>query len=781
MGRFTRGSLLKTVIASILISGVAYYCQTSVSAAVEPSVVKKVSFRLLTPNSPTPEYELTAHVDGGEFNDDLRTDAYDFLEFGGNFAKPIESTIRAALSNNNQDVDIKFQVEPNKTADATQGMVRIKGSVIETYDSAPQKSFKMSGAVQERHTLLSDQSIVKRYEYSPLLSKYANNKDFLQQGFANIKHAPATFNEQDTYQPGIVYQQGQPSKGDQAADAVTWDRNGKPMVKDSANTIFMALADGLKEAWKNKGTVTGGKLGFAKLLALGGPFGDALDMVFNLLGGSTNDPYTEALGQIKEKISELSTQMDSVADLIKVESTKQQYQTEIREFKGFVTKDLSSPENVAKIHTFYRTMHQLLDNESNVKSLSESGQMQLEAATRGIFSSGQPGEQNILNHPIPDNWGLVNNFAYFGRMLTGEDGKTMDMFKTFATYDSLKYNYNTQTFDERAQFNQSIKALYTYYYLPLYVSIAYDAYSAAAQANESKAMMVQIDDVMNNPKNSRYEKVQADVNDVANLHTLHEKYLAAYNVAQNHIKNDKELLGDYDGAVAGNVDNTTSSTTGSQFDFLANKKMVAKAYGMEMNDPSIDPTYTGTHGHLDAEKANADDGEVFAYRIQKYIKTEKKPEYIVGLAYFANSQYNNDWQQWYLRKENTDLKVHNSDVDLIKNKALKPDEISKLKTSVKIGKTLNGELASAGIQTDGYIYAGKCINKSDPYSGAAYPTYTANVQRINANGEMEEHKAFNENHHCIGHTDDIVYDQTQLAILVEAPSQKVNYKPYYNY
>ncbi|MDR3242252.1 MAG: hypothetical protein LBT37_08795 [Lactobacillaceae bacterium] len=737
----------------------------NVSADSTSAHVEQTNVQLLTPNSPTPQYELDLKVTGGIFDNDLQDDAPDTLLFGGNFEKT--NSVNAKLSFDKKEAVIKFTVTPDQSANRKNiGSVTIKADGI--------------------------------------------NPD------NNVRKDVTINNLEDTYVPGVVYNTAGVGNDSGVAGRITWEQNGKPMLKDSINTGFLALADGLKENWKKGGAVQGGKIGFAKLLCLGGPFGDALDMILKTINGSGKDQYIEALEGIKNQINTLSGDIKNYAMIGNQVTLYTSYRAEINDFLKTMNSDLDNTKVNLPIKDLYRAIDKSHIIDPSYKTISDNDLQSVRTAARKVFSSGGIGLDGFQYGSQLD---VLTQFEKFAKAATGEITTNKDnIFKQYSAYMSLKHNYNSSTFNERLAFNDQVKQVYFYYYFPITFAIAFEQYDAQGQINTANDEIARIDQLLNykesdgmfDTKISKLQNYEVGLRfarlstaDKDNLGKTRDWFANRIKDLQRISDDDKDFLGEYEGVKAGgDVTSVTSSTTRQTFDFLKSKKLFAKGCGSEMDDPTLDPSFKDGHGHLSAEIINFKHGLIYSYWAHKYLKqnTETISNYEAAIANFANGHSGSTWswqmsgdsKKWYAtggyvsNGTGSNFGVHDSQYNLMHG-CLSADDVKMLGQSAKFGHTVFNELEEAEFKNmDGFLYAGHAKNSSVNGGFLKAPTFTASIYRLKSDGKSEEEvKAFNENWHCQKwNVTDVIHDEGKLFVLQPADVKAdgcVDYTPSYNY
>ncbi|MCM0582539.1 hypothetical protein H9L19_03125 [Weissella diestrammenae] len=734
-----------------------------------PAQVRQTSFRLVTPDSPLPKYELKLHVDNGAFATDLADYPMDELEFSKNFKQT--NDVNVQLENAGTDATITFLVTPDQSTERLdKGTIKIKGEVIRTY-----KARAVAKQVTNKAVFGTGQTTAQTFGITPPMKQIGNAVRGESQ-FDNTIHKNVAFDEIDTYQPAIYYQPGE-NDGTGVTGKITFDKNGKPMLKDCANTAFLAIADGLKEAWKQRDKSAGGTVGLAKLMCLGGPFGDALDMLLTIISGPQKDVYMEKLNDISKQIDGLKEQMNSVFNAIRDATEKAAYKDEINQFLSVKELNLNISSVKIPIKNMYDTINSSGILTKSAADLSPRDLEELRKVAHSVFANATV---DLLGNESGSNYYVLDQFEKFSKVASGEVSvDNNNIFKTFAAYESLKYNYNTQYFAERRQFDESLKAMYLYYYFPVTFSIAFDAYDEGEQIISANQAIQKCRDLLNGQNHSKLSQ-----RDKENLATAIAYLESKVKTLERNVNNDKVMLGDYG---TNTPTNPTSNSVGpgNLFDLMKSKKLMAKLYGTEIDDPSITSELVPGHGHLSAEETNAKQGLVFANRIHKYIG--KNPVTYLGQHIAIASIVNNTNSY---KKVDGSYCTANCSADCYRDVHsplnLSNEDIKNLALNAKPSKTIYSELSAAGVNVNGFVWTNKAQDESVGSGFMRAPDFKASIWRINQTNNSEEKvQIYRQNFHYLNSKiTDETNDFSKCVILQTGDVSKsgyVNHTPAYPY
>ncbi|MDR3242007.1 MAG: hypothetical protein LBT37_07525 [Lactobacillaceae bacterium] len=777
----------------LLVVFVAIGIGQNVSADVR---IEQKSFQLLTPKSITPKYKLELHIAGGKFATSLPSKSND-IGFGKNFKNIIATTIK--LDNDDQDVTIDFTVTPDQNVDrANTGTVTIPGEDIKITSTSidiAKNAEEINAKIAELDNAMVRAINLHNYDEYRRLSDEINGliaqRDRPKTVVTDGENVKLTLT--DEYVPGVVYQKNSSGSTIPMANQITWNKDGLAIGKDAASTGFLALADSVKEGWKASGTVKGAAVGCAKLLILGGAFGDTLELIVKAIQGSKPDAYMQQFAEIKTQISRLSQDIRDGFDRGAFDSARYSYKKLLDDFTQNANSELSNINNNVPIGELMTQIKDtgIFNQGWWYHELSTNQKKDLRDAARGVFATSG---EDLSGAKHDKNFSVLAAFEKFDKYVNGDmNSENLDIFKLYATYSSLKYNYNSSTFADRQNFNHDVKNMYLYYYLPIVFAVNYDQWDNAEQLISLNDEVAKINDVLTNPKNERYDNLTED--DRKNLKKALNELEEKRSGFTKNIAFDKKILGDYDGATANGVSSVTSSNgPGAIIDLLKSKKQFAKHYGSEEEDPNIDLKYDCGHANLNAEMINFDKGCVYAYRIQKYIDRSplSRPNWSFAFDACANTKMDGEWlwmmkgnfDKWYAK--GSGCRTSEENYQAIRN-ALSREEIKRLINTSKVDKNIYSELAHAGITGDGLLYGGQVENASKEGGFAKAPTFTAYIYLVNAQGhDIDKVKAFNEDW-CWNNVRDPIqkYYNEENSFMLRPTSLKkagcVDYTPIYNY
>ncbi|MDR3189645.1 MAG: hypothetical protein LBT80_00380 [Lactobacillaceae bacterium] len=433
-----------------------------------------------------------------------------------------------------------------------------------------------------------------------------------------------------------------------------------------------------------------------KCLVFGDTFFQAVNMIMDLInsGQPEHDPYKEKLDQISQQIDVVTDQLNTSMELSSDQAQKQELQA-AKTGLSKAKEQMFSESNLNRLYAVAAVMQQ-----DAKQTLSQSDADLNDQVLQKLYSSGSVDDNGKL---IEGNYTFINDFKQFALQVTGEygDQSTGNIFSVEEAIENLSHNFNSETFNDRKNYNGQIEAWYELVSAPLMYAVNYDLNKNLGLLETYQARQAELE---------KLKKENLDPVDDDNVKTQLDAIGTRITHVGDNIRKDKDYIG-YKNSKALRAPElsdsqieATSSLSGQSIILLNNAKITTE----------YDKAATEK---LNNEQDDWKNGKIYAYRLGRQINRAIGFENISNFALMS-------------------LEHSNETIDNVNySKRMATGEIRKLRDAAltyfrpgsKTAHTnLFEELEAAGFKS---TWTNKTVKAADLTSG----TYTFNLNDAKSN------------------------------------------------
>jgi hypothetical protein len=400
---------------------------------------------------------------------------------------------------------------------------------------------------------------------------------------------------------GTIYSSPELFLHDDFIPKVVYATNGSSTVQPTGNNIVaqngVAVGQSVfRDLWRNIADFAKEIEGFPALKCC--VFADSIfsigRLIFSAFAGSQPDPYMAELQVIEGQLNAVQNQMTNGMRLVSDEFKRQEYDT-MRTKLADAKNKVYEPTNIKHLDNAVKAMKDIVDGHptQGEQAIDDEWMKQL-YHTQVCNENGKIVEDG--------NYGFLDMYQPLALLMTGEylaDNRE-DAFKINDGFQSFEFNFNSETFNKREEYNGYYKEWFKYVMVPIVFAIQYDLNKNMKIKEGLVANQSYLTNLLNQP---------LDEQDKANINNALNGFISGtLRVVNNNIQTDKCFLGmknyansnaptdhEYD-------DEVKSSYINQTLNVIGNSQLVSKAYDKATNG-------------LKAEKKDFDEDKIVAYRL----------------------------------------------------------------------------------------------------------------------------------------------------------------------